>query len=106
MLDPTIAQIAQSYAGRAICVKVNTDDCPNLATKFGIRSIPTLIIFSDGEKKETIVGAVPLRSLTDALDKFLAWFPCAPAVDLNGSFQLFAIIPLYKHFSIPEFSFV
>nr|AEY84985.1 thioredoxin M-type [Wolffia australiana] len=71
MIEPVIEQIAKDYAGQVICVKVNTDDSPNLANQFGIRSIPTVLIFKDGDKKETIVGAVPASTLTNSLTKYL-----------------------------------
>jgi len=54
-----------------VVLKVNTDESPETATKLGIRSIPSLMIFKDGARKETIVGAVPKNTITSALDKLL-----------------------------------
>lgn len=71
MIDPVIAELAKEYAGKVACLKLNTDESPNIATQFGIRSIPTMLIFKDGERKESIIGAVPKGTLTSTLDKYL-----------------------------------
>lgn len=52
-------------------VKLNTDESPNIATEYGIRSIPTVMIFKDGEKVETVIGAVPKTTLVNTIDKYL-----------------------------------
>ena len=54
-----------------IQVKLNTDESPNIATEYGIRSIPTVMIFKDGEKVETVIGAVPKTTLVNTIDKYL-----------------------------------
>lgn len=51
--------------------KLNTDDCPKLATKYGIRSIPTIILFKGGKQLDTIIGAVPKSTLVAAIQKTL-----------------------------------
>ncbi|XP_043688735.1 thioredoxin M-type, chloroplastic-like [Telopea speciosissima] len=71
MIAPVIEDLAKTYAGKIVCYKVNTDDCPNIATKYGIRSIPTVLFFKNGEKKESVIGAVPLSTLTAAIEKYL-----------------------------------
>ncbi|KAH7685281.1 Protein-disulfide reductase protein, partial [Dioscorea alata] len=71
MIAPVIDELAKEFAGKLTCCKVNTDDCPNIATKLGIRSIPTVLIFKNGERKESIVGAVPKSSLCTTLEKYL-----------------------------------
>eukprot|EP00878_Enallax_costatus_P000651 GHUV01000757.1.p1 GENE.GHUV01000757.1~~GHUV01000757.1.p1 ORF type:complete len:151 (+),score=38.50 GHUV01000757.1:218-670(+) len=71
MIAPLIDEIATEYAGRLTCVKLNTDESPGVATEYGIRSIPTVMIFKDGKKMETIIGAVPKSTLTQSVDKFL-----------------------------------
>ncbi|XP_043722009.1 thioredoxin M-type, chloroplastic-like [Telopea speciosissima] len=71
MIAPVIEDLAKTYAGKIVCYKVNTDDCPNIATKYGIRSIPTVLFFKNGEKKESVIGAVPLSTLTTAIEKYL-----------------------------------
>ncbi|CAK7327622.1 unnamed protein product [Dovyalis caffra] len=71
MIHPVIDELAKQYAGKLKCYKVNTDDCSSIATQYGIRSIPTVIIFKNGEKKEAIIGAVPKTTLTTSIEKFL-----------------------------------
>ncbi|KAJ7948645.1 Thioredoxin like [Quillaja saponaria] len=71
MIHPVIDELAKQYAGKLKCYKVNTDESPLVATKYGIRSIPTVIIFKDGEKKDAVIGAVPKSTLTTSIEKFL-----------------------------------
>jgi thioredoxin 1 len=71
-MSPTIDAVATEYAGRAKVGKLNVDDNPEIAGRYGIRSIPTLLLFKNGEIQEQIVGLVPREALTRALDKHLA----------------------------------
>ncbi|OAY54908.1 thioredoxin 1 [Manihot esculenta] len=71
MIHPVIDELAGEYAGKLKCYKLNTDDSPAIATEFGIRSIPTVMIFKDGEKKDAIIGAVPKSTLISSIEKFL-----------------------------------
>lgn len=71
MLAPIIDEIAKVYANDLIVFKLNTDENPNVASQYGIRSIPTLMLFRGGEKIDTIVGAVPKSTLETAIDKHL-----------------------------------
>ncbi|PIN08922.1 Thioredoxin-like protein [Handroanthus impetiginosus] len=71
MIHPVIDKLSKQYAGKLKCYKVNTDESPSIATQYGIRSIPTVIIFKDGEKKEAVIGAVPESTLTTCIEKFL-----------------------------------
>ncbi|KAF5460962.1 hypothetical protein F2P56_020797 [Juglans regia] len=71
MIHPIIDELAKQYAGKLKCYKVNTDESPSVATRYGIRSIPTVIIFRNGEKKDAIIGAVPKSTLTTSIEKFL-----------------------------------
>ncbi|KAH7663743.1 Protein-disulfide reductase protein [Dioscorea alata] len=71
MIAPVIDELAKEYAGKLACCKVNTDDCPNIASKYGIRSIPTVLVFKNGERKECIVGAVPKSTLCTTIDKYV-----------------------------------
>lgn len=73
IIAPLIDELARQYAGRLRCLKLNTDECPNLATEYGIRSIPTVILFVGGKKADTVIGAVPKSSLTNMIDKYLNW---------------------------------
>jgi thioredoxin 1 len=71
MIAPTLDAIAQELAGKVKIVKVNVDENQALAMKFGVMSIPTLIIFKGGQQVDRIVGAVPreeiLKHLTAAM---------------------------------------
>ncbi|KAJ4976854.1 hypothetical protein NE237_001960 [Protea cynaroides] len=71
MIHPLIGELSKQYAGKMKCYKLNTDDCNSVATQYGIRSIPTIMIFKDGEKKDTVIGAVPKSTLTTSIEKFL-----------------------------------
>ncbi|CAH9099928.1 unnamed protein product [Cuscuta europaea] len=70
MIHPVIDELAKEFAGKLKCYKVNTDDSPSIATKYGIRSIPTVMIFKDGEKKDAVIGAVPKTTLCTCIEKF------------------------------------
>ena len=59
MLAPTVAEIAEEYAGRVKVGKVNVDNAPELAARIGITSIPVLLLFRKGEVAQTSVGFVP-----------------------------------------------
>jgi thioredoxin 1 len=69
MLTPTIEAIAEEYNDKSSIVKINVDDAPAIATKYGIRSIPSILLFSKGEVVEQRVGAVSKEELTSLLDK-------------------------------------
>ncbi len=71
MLAPTIDEIATEYDGKAKVVKLNTDASGQTATKLGIQSIPTLIVFKGGEVVERLVGALPKAQITSTIDKHL-----------------------------------
>ena len=70
-IAPTVDEIATEYNGRAIVGKVNVDHHPAIASKYGIRSIPSLLVFSDGQVQQQIVGAVGKEELTEAINKVL-----------------------------------
>lgn len=59
MIAPIIEELANDYDGKAKIAKVNVDDNPQISMQFGIRSIPTLLIFKNGKVVDQIVGAVP-----------------------------------------------
>ena len=70
-ISPTVDEVAAEYQGKAIIGKVNIDHNPSIASDYGIRSIPSLLVFSDGKVQQQIVGAVGKGELTEALDKLL-----------------------------------
>ena len=71
ILGPILDQIAMDFKGRARLGKVNVDENPNLAGKFGVMSIPTLILFIGGQEKERLVGVVPKERLIQLLENSL-----------------------------------
>jgi thioredoxin 1 len=71
MLAPVIEQLGEQYQGRAEVAKVNVDEYPELASRYRIQSIPTVMIFDKGELAEMIVGLNSADVYTKALDKLL-----------------------------------
>ncbi|MBD1850202.1 thioredoxin [Leptolyngbya sp. FACHB-711] len=71
MVAPVVDEISEQYAGQIKVVKVNTDENPSVASKYGIRSIPTLMIFKGGQRVDMVVGAVPKTTLATTLEKYL-----------------------------------
>ena len=71
MVAPVVEEIADQYAGQVKVVKLNTDENPNTASQYGIRSIPTLMIFKGGQRVDMVVGAVPKTTLASTLEKYL-----------------------------------
>merc|ERR1719231_1869380 len=71
MIAPLIDEIATEYGDKLRALKLNTDESPSIATEYGIRSIPTVMIFKDGQKLDTVIGAVPKSTLTNAIEKYL-----------------------------------
>ena len=71
MVGPVVEEVADLYQGQVKCVKLNTDENPQVAGQFGIRSIPTLMVFKDGQRVDMVVGAVPKTTLSNTLEKYL-----------------------------------
>lgn len=71
MLSPTVDVIAKEYENRAIVGKVNIDEEPELANRFGVMSIPTLIVFKDGSVAGKSVGVVTKDKIASMLDEAL-----------------------------------
>jgi thioredoxin 1 len=71
MIAPAVEQVAESFAGRAKVGKLNVDENPEIAGEFGIRSIPTLLVFKDGKVAEQRVGALPQPMIAEMVEKLL-----------------------------------
>ena len=68
MLSPVIDGLARKYEGRVLVGKVNTDDQPGLAMRFGVMSIPTVVFLKDGKETDRKVGVMPEAAYTAVLD--------------------------------------
>ncbi|MCB0496958.1 MAG: thioredoxin [Cyclobacteriaceae bacterium] len=68
MIGPIVKELANDYDGKAVIAKVNVDENPSTAAEFGIRSIPTLLIFKNGEIVDKQIGAVPKAVLSGKLE--------------------------------------
>ncbi|MCH5322703.1 MAG: thioredoxin [Helicobacter sp.] len=71
MIAPVIDKLAQDYEGKAKICKVNTDEQQELAQKFGIRSIPNILFYKDGQKVDEIIGAAREQDFKAKLDSLL-----------------------------------
>ncbi|ABS52285.1 MULTISPECIES: thioredoxin [Campylobacter] len=71
MLSPVIEELAEDFEGKAKICKVNTDEAQDLATKFGVRSIPTLLFIKDGEIKAQMIGAQSKQVIADKINSLL-----------------------------------
>ncbi|OGF50971.1 MAG: hypothetical protein A2231_06585 [Candidatus Firestonebacteria bacterium RIFOXYA2_FULL_40_8] len=71
MLGPTIEELAKEYAGKVKIGKVNVDENPGVSSKFGIRSIPALLMYKNGEVVQQMVGAQPKPAIKSKLDALL-----------------------------------
>ncbi len=68
MIGPVVEELASEYEGKAVIGKVDVDSNPAVSAKFGIRSIPTLLVFKGGEVVDKQIGAVPKNVLSQKLD--------------------------------------
>jgi thioredoxin 1 len=71
MIAPLLDELSNTYEGKMKIVKVNVDECPQTATSFAIRSIPSLLVFKNGENVETQMGALPKGALISLIEKNL-----------------------------------
>lgn len=71
MVAPVVAEIANDYSGKLKVGKLDVDNNPAVAQKYGIRSIPSLLIFQNGEVAQMLVGAVPKPQITAKIDAVL-----------------------------------
>jgi len=67
---PVIDQLATEYSGKMIFGKVDVERSPQIASRLGIRSIPTMIVFSNGEEKERLVGSLPKNLIQKKIDLY------------------------------------
>jgi thioredoxin 1 len=72
MIAPVIEELAEAYEGKANICTVNTDEEQDIAVKYGIRSIPTVMFFKDGEMVEQMVGAASKQAFEEKLNALLA----------------------------------
>ena len=71
MIAPSVAAVAEEYEGKAGVYKMNVDENINVPQRFGIRGIPTLIVFKGGQEQERIVGAVSREAIAKVIDKYV-----------------------------------
>lgn len=71
MLAPAIDELSSEFEGKALIAKVNIDEEPDLATEFGIRSVPTILFFKDGQLVDTVIGAQAKQALADKINSLL-----------------------------------
>lgn len=72
MVAPTLEDLAKEYDGKLVIAKVNTDENPAWAMRFGVRGIPTLLLVRDGQEADRVVGALPKPQLKGRVDTFLS----------------------------------
>ena len=72
MLEPTVAAVAEKYAANARVVKVDVDHNPSISQRYGIKGIPTLILFKDGKEEARVVGATSKEAISRMIDKHVA----------------------------------
>ena len=71
MLGPVIEELAGDYAGKAVIAKLNVDENPNSAAQYGIRSIPSLLIFKNGKVVDQMLGAMPKNMIAKKIDEHI-----------------------------------
>jgi len=71
MISPTVEELAKEYSGKIKVVKLNTDENSEIASRYKIMGIPTIMFFKDGNKLDQIVGVVPKQHLKAKIDSFL-----------------------------------
>jgi thioredoxin 1 len=71
MIAPSVEAVAEQYEGKASVYKMNVDENMNVPQRFGIRGIPTLIVFKNGQEQERIVGAVSREAIANVIEKYV-----------------------------------
>lgn len=72
MVAPTVEELAKEYAGKIKVAKLNTDENPDVASRYKIMGIPTIMFFKNGQRVDQIVGAVPKNQLKSKIDSLLS----------------------------------
>jgi thioredoxin 1 len=67
MIGPVVEELAGDYEGKAVVAKINVDENPQVTARFGVRNIPTLLVFKNGQVVDKQVGAVPKSVLSQKL---------------------------------------
>ncbi|MGM9747741.1 MAG: thioredoxin [Candidatus Cryptobacteroides sp.] len=70
-IAPVVEELAQEYEGKAVVAKCNVDECDEVPGKYGIRNIPTLLYFKNGELADKLVGAAPKAEIAKKIDDLL-----------------------------------
>ncbi len=71
VIGPTLEALADAYKEKVKVAKLNVDDSPDTASRFGVRSIPTLILFKDGEAQQAVIGVRSKGQLAELIDSYL-----------------------------------
>lgn len=71
MMNPTVEAVAGEYEGSATVVKLNVDDNPSTSQRYGIKGIPTMILFKGGKEEERVVGATSKEALSRLIGKYV-----------------------------------
>ena len=71
MIGPLVEELAGDYEGKAVVAKLNVDENPHTPNQYGVRAIPTLLLFKDGKLSDTIVGAVGKANIEKAMVKLM-----------------------------------
>lgn len=71
VVGPTVEALAADYQGKVKVAKLNVDDSPETAGRFGIRSIPTLVVFKDGEAQQAAIGVRPKGQLAELIERYI-----------------------------------
>ena len=72
MVSPIVEELSNEYNGKIKVAKLDVDSNPQTATNYGIRGIPTLLMFKDGSAVDQIVGAIPKAQIAERLDKIIS----------------------------------
>ena len=71
MISPIIEQLAEQYAGKIVFGKVNVDENPHISQRFGIQSIPTLMIVKEGQVIDVMIGALPKGQIENRIEQYI-----------------------------------